>query len=653
MTLGIIMINGYQTADAGMRMGSVDLIKNGDELVLAGERDSSMINVIEPALFDSSMLEIDGSLKIAIGETLQYYIRITNNNPDGMSVLQDCTIVGNGLVPPLNIDGISLGFGETFPSEDEPALMLFGPVLDTPGLFIDTVIVTCLDQNGLAVFDVNTITTVGFDASLDITKECSELEVEGVASIQYTWTVTNDGNAPISDITTDGKITCPDGTMIDPFDPDVNSIDFLNPGESVSDSFVIDASLCDGVTGNYRNDIDVVGFTQIQDVIADLADATCNIPEVEPEPVMPIPTIDPPSVETILPRGESTGAITKVIDPDENEFFDAIGFGFTSEGDDCEESGFNDNIEKILSFSQPFVSSEEFIANDDAVPGKYHCTLNILITYEALFGDEGEIEKIVSQPVWIDIPEPNPFETEKFYTETDKDIENGFFGTLLPITDDDTQTVQAVIHPKNGKITSYNPGQYYAVTKVTAFVDLATVSIFEEDFDCTVRDKPISIWNPAKVPGGAYVWMMCPDGTTVDLTSELANADPPQLFRNDFGVLEAHVEDVKAGCMVFLGVKYSPGLKGETFHKLEPQDLFCENVEIVCANLTDEPIGIPFPGVYRDLNTCEADVTDSAHRILEVVRCGENEAVNPINGKCICPEGFEETPSGICVAAEF
>ncbi len=242
-------------------------------------------------------------------------------------------------------------------------------------------------------------------------------------------------------------------------------------------------------------------------------------------------------------------------------------------------------------------------------------------------------------------------ETEKFYTETDKDIEDGFFGTLLPFTDDDTQTVQAVIHPKTGKITSYNPGQYYAVTKVTTVVDLATVSIFEEDFLCIGGDKPISKWNPAKVPGGAYVWMMCPDGTTVDLTSELAHADPPQLFRNDFGVLEAHVEDVKAGCMVFLGVKYSPGLKGETFHKLEPQDLLCENVEIVCANLTDEPI--PFPGLYNDMIACISDVTDSAHRVLEVVMCGENEAVNPINGKCICPEGFEETPSGICVAAEF
>jgi len=243
-----------------------------------------------------------------------------------------------------------------------------------------------------------------------------------------------------------------------------------------------------------------------------------------------------------------------------------------------------------------------------------------------------------------------PLETEKFYTETEIDIEAGDFGVKLPFTDDGTQTVQAVIHPKTGKITSYNPGQYYAVTKVTAFVDLATVWIFEEDFLCTEGDKPISIWNPAKVPGGAYVAMMCPDGTTVDLTSELAHADPPQLFRNDLGVLEAHVDDVKAGCMVFLGVKYSPGLKGEIVQSVD--QFSCENWEIVCANLTDGDNGIPNPDIYKDMIACATDVADSAHRVLEVLKCGENEE-DILGADCVCKPGFVENPNGICVAAEL
>ncbi len=229
-------------------------------------------------------------------------------------------------------------------------------------------------------------------------------------------------------------------------------------------------------------------------------------------------------------------------------------------------------------------------------------------------------------------------ETEKFYTETDKDIEAGFFGTVLPFknaivdTENPTQTVKAVLD-KNGNIKSYNPGQYYAVTKVTALTDLQEVWITEDDNLCTDVEQPISTMNPNKVPGGAYVALMCPDGTSVDLSSELANSDPPRLFINDANNVEAHVENVPEGCMVFLGVKYSPGLKGENFQSVEQP--WCENWEFVTA-----------------INAAGDEFRDSAHRVLEVVECGENEVINPANGKCICPEGFIETPTGICIAGE-
>jgi len=171
-----------------------------------------------------------------------------------------------------------------------------------------------------------------------------------------------------------------------------------------------------------------------------------TVEHLEPEPVMPIPTIDPPSVEVILPRGESTGAITKIIDPDENEFFSANFFDFAPEGDDCEVSGFNDNIEKILDLPGPFVSSEEFIANDDAEPGLYHCTINFRIGYEELFGDGGQIEKIVSQPVWIDIPEPEPEEPRtigfwKNHQEQTQEHLPKFIGEYEVVTFDDATDV--------------------------------------------------------------------------------------------------------------------------------------------------------------------------------------------------------------------
>ena len=169
----------------------------------------------------------------------------------------------------------------------------------------------------------------------------------------------------------------------------------------------------------------------------------------------------------------------------------------------------------------------------------------------------------------------------------------------MPIKDDGTQTVSAVIHPKNGKITSYNPGQYYAVTKVTALTDLQEIWITEDDRACTEGDQPISKMSPAKVPGGAYVALMC-DGVSVDLSSELAHSDPPGLFINDGGNVEAHVEDVPEGCMVYLGVKYSPGLKGENVQSIDQP--WCENWEFVTAD------------------TESGDVfTDSAHMVLEVI----------------------------------
>ena len=235
-----------------------------------------------------------------------------------------------------------------------------------------------------------------------------------------------------------------------------------------------------------------------------------------------------------------------------------------------------------------------------------------------------------------------PLETEKFYTETDKDFENNFFGTLLPIKDDGTQTVQAVIHPKNGKITSYNPGQYYAVTKVTANEHLDRLWIFEDDRDCT-GEPGISKMNPAKVPGGAYVALMCGE-ETIDLSDELAESGALKI--NDDGFVEAHVDDVPAGCMVFLGVKYSPGLKGEDAEEVDRP--FCENWEFVCLR-QDGSDSTPKPENFPEA-CASASFRDSAHRVLEVIGLPEPELNN---SGCGCVDGTQAIGCGEVTCEEF
>ncbi len=245
-------------------------------------------------------------------------------------------------------------------------------------------------------------------------------------------------------------------------------------------------------------------------------------------------------------------------------------------------------------------------------------------------------------------------ETEKFYTETDKDFGKNFFGTPLPFNNgvfvdgsNESQVVSAVIHPKKGTISGYNPGQYYAVTKVTAFQDLDSLWIFEDDLECT-EVTGISQWNPAKIPGGAYVAIMC-DGETEDITKELVKSD--DLFRNeDTRMIEAHVDDVPEGCMVFLGVKYSPGLVGEDAASIVQRS--CENWEFVCLSQDDVPTTTELLGDFPIV--CKsASFRDSAHRELVVTGlpavCGDGLVTPPET----CDDGNTAPGDGcnaVCVA---
>lgn len=199
-----------------------------------------------------------------------------------------------------------------------------------------------------------------------------------------------------------------------------------------------------------------------------------------------------------------------------------------------------------------------------------------------------------------------PFKAEKFYTQTDVNVEGGEFGTPLPVDEETGKfSLQAVVKPKDGTVSSYNPGQYYAVTKVTLLHDLDKLWISELFGDCTDRVDAagdplpsISKVNPDTVPGGALVAVMDPDGAVTDLSSLLSHSDsdgdgePDLRFTdsNNNGIIdnaEAHLDDVEAGSMVFLYVKFGPGLKGQVLPD-DPDALMCHNEEIVEAVVGDD-----------------------------------------------------------------
>jgi len=201
--------------------------------------------------------------------------------------------------------------------------------------------------------------------------------------------------------------------------------------------------------------------------------------------------------------------------------------------------------------------------------------------------------------------QPLPFEAEKFYTETNVNVEAGEFGTRLSTVEVDVEgeivdkfLLKAVIKKKDGTVSSYNPGQYYAVTKVTLLQDVDKLWITELFGDCTDRGTvSLSKVNPDKVPGGALVAIMDPDGNVSDLSSELVKSGDLFLTdSNNNGITdnaEVHIDDpdlLKEGSMVFLYVKFGPGLKG-----LDMPDAplnMCKNQELIQAQiiLNDEPV---------------------------------------------------------------
>ncbi|MBA7571633.1 hypothetical protein ES708_13399 [subsurface metagenome] len=104
--------------------------------------------------------------------------------------------------------------------------------------------------------------------------------------------------------------------------------------------------------------------------------------------------------------------------------------------------------------------------------------------------------------------------------EDDVDCPSGTnLGYLLPMSAEGNYTLEAVIHPKNNKVRSYNPGQYYAVSTVNVLVDVDELIIVEDWSACT--DPPISVLNPKKGGGSVVIVQVGPGD---DVAYQILNA---------------------------------------------------------------------------------------------------------------------------------
>jgi len=156
-------------------------------------------------------------------------------------------------------------------------------------------------------------------------------------------------------------------------------------------------------------------------------------------------------------------------------------------------------------------------------------------------------------------------------------------GTQLPTDVDDNFVVQAV-KKKNGTVSSYNPGQYYAVS-TEVLQDLDMLTIWESYGDCTdpAVPPPLSALNPPTGGGSVVIVEVGPDG----VAKQIADANSPNVEVSDDngnGIPDdahAELENVAKDTTILMYVKFGPGLKGQ----MVPADNICGNTNEADADI--------------------------------------------------------------------
>lgn len=131
-------------------------------------------------------------------------------------------------------------------------------------------------------------------------------------------------------------------------------------------------------------------------------------------------------------------------------------------------------------------------------------------------------------------------------------LEGTSLSTELPVLDN-TFLLKAVTHPKSGRISTYNPGQYYAVSTIDVAEDIEALWI-EENFSACI-DNNISELNPKTGGGSVVIVIVGTDG----VAKQIMNAHSEDVTIED-NIAKAHLSDIPAGTSVLMYVKFKPRL---------------------------------------------------------------------------------------------
>jgi hypothetical protein len=174
-----------------------------------------------------------------------------------------------------------------------------------------------------------------------------------------------------------------------------------------------------------------------------------------------------------------------------------------------------------------------------------------------------EAEDVDGNGIYDDIPIDN--DGDGLYNEDDVDCPDGSYpGDPLPADmgdpedpDDDIFYLEAIVHPKNNKVSSYNPGQFYAVSTVNITADVDQLTIVENYTD--VIAQGIGVLNPTN-GGGRLVVVKVVDDVAYQIMD--ANSENVTFSGNVATVVLGPQE---ADTLIMVYVKFGPGLAKETW----------------------------------------------------------------------------------------